>query len=356
MNEQSTYMARALTLAEQGRAGAWPNPMVGAVVVDPTGNILGEGYHQRCGEAHAEVVAIQAVENQEALKQATLYVTLEPCSHYGKTPPCAQLIVEKGIPKVVVGVLDPNPKVAGRGIELLKQHGIEVEIGVMEAECRALNADFFTVHAEHRPYIILKWAQSSDGFLDAVRRRGTAPAWMTSPEAKQTVHRWRAECDAIMVGRHTVEMDNPSLTVREVSSELPFEPPLRVVFDRHLQLHPMHNVFDAEAPTLIFTEQEGKAAHASTHVLDYTGDTLAQALDELFRRGVGRVLVEGGATLLRSLIEANLWDEARIFTAERPIAAYYPNLYVEMGIAAPKIHGNEVTTDEGLGLRILKRK
>lgn len=349
-------MAQALALAEQGRSGAWPNPMVGAVVVDPSGAILGKGYHRRCGEPHAEVNAINAVANQELLKNATLYVTLEPCSHHGKTPPCAELIVSKGIPRVVVGVLDPNEKVAGRGIELLKQNGIEVAVGVLEEECRELNADFFAVHAQKRPYIVLKWAQSSDGFLDAVRRKGTAPAWMTSPEAKRTVHRWRAGCDAIVVGRRTVEMDNPSLTAREVDPTPPFDQPLRVVFDRQLQLHPMHNVFDAEAPTLIFTQHEGKAAHAATHVLDYSGDTLTQAIEELFRRGVGRILVEGGGQLLDSFIQAKLWDEARIFTAARPIASYYPDLYVEMGIAAPKIEGREVSVDPTLGLRILKRK
>ena len=354
MEEYNRYMKRALELAEQGRAGAWPNPMVGAVAVDRQGRTIGEGFHRRCGEAHAEVNAIESVADRSSLQGATLYVTLEPCSHHGKTPPCCERIAAEGFARVVVGVLDPNPKVSGRGIDFLQKQGIEVVVGVLEEECRELNADFFTLNTENRPYVILKWAESSDGFLDAVRRRGTAPAWMTSPEAKRTVHRWRAEADAVMVGRHTIEMDNPQLTVREADGE--FNPPLRVVFDRTLQLHPMHNVFDAEAPTLVFTETEDKAAHTATHVLDYTGDTLRGALDELVRRGVGRLMVEGGGVLLRSFIEAELWDEARIFTAPRPIASYYPHLYVEMGIAAPKVEGRTVSELKELGLRIVKRR
>lgn len=354
-------MQRAIELALKGRGKTWPNPMVGAVVVDKNGEIIGEGYHKKYGEAHAEVNAIESVKDKSALSEATIYVTLEPCSHYGKTPPCADLIIKNCIKHVVVGSTDPNPKVDGGGIKKLKEAGIKVTTGVMEDECRDINPQFFVIHEKKRPYIILKWAQSSDLFLDIVRPRGTRPAWLTGEDAKRLVHRWRAECDAIMVGRHTVELDDPQLTARLTSNENENEReregrnPLRVILDRHLQLHPLHRVFDSEAPTLIFTESASKVAHSATQTIDYSIDILPQVLEELMRRDIRSILVEGGGQLLNSFIKNELWDEARVFTTNRSIVEYYSRTYNSMGIKAPEIDGELVETNEELGLKILRQ-
>ncbi|MEG0163398.1 MAG: bifunctional diaminohydroxyphosphoribosylaminopyrimidine deaminase/5-amino-6-(5-phosphoribosylamino)uracil reductase RibD, partial [Mucinivorans sp.] len=188
--DNENYMERAIALARKGQDNVWPNPMVGAIVVSREGEILGEGYHEKFGQAHAEVNALKAVKNQENIAGSTMYVTLEPCSHYGKTPPCADLIIKNKISKVVVGSIDPNPKVAGTGIEKLRKAGIEVIVGVMENECKEINPQFFTIYEKKRPYIILKWAQSSDAFLDIVREKGTKPAWLTGEEGRQMVHKW----------------------------------------------------------------------------------------------------------------------------------------------------------------------
>ncbi|MEG0602329.1 MAG: bifunctional diaminohydroxyphosphoribosylaminopyrimidine deaminase/5-amino-6-(5-phosphoribosylamino)uracil reductase RibD [Mucinivorans sp.] len=348
--DNENYMERAIALARKGQDNVWPNPMVGAIVVSREGEILGEGYHEKFGQAHAEVNALKAVKNQENIAGSTMYVTLEPCSHYGKTPPCADLIIKNKISKVVVGSIDPNPKVAGTGIEKLRKAGIEVIVGVMENECKEINPQFFTIYEKKRPYIILKWAQSSDAFLDIVREKGTKPAWLTGEEGRQMVHKWRAQCDAIMVGRHTVELDNPQLTVRACQGTNP----LRVVLDRHLQLSPLHEIFDNQAPTLTFTECESKAAHSATQMIDYSKDTLPQILDALRERQVRVVMVEGGAQLLNSFIESALWDEARIFTAKRQITDYYSHIYTRMGVAAPEINGRQVDCNPELGLRIIR--
>lgn len=352
--QDKTFMERAIELALKGtKEATHPNPRVGAVIVDRDGQVIGTGFHQTYGEAHAEVKAIRSVEDPSKLSQSTIYVTLEPCSHFGKTPPCADLIVEHKFARVVVGSTDPNPKVAGEGIKRLKAAGIDVTLPVMEEECRAINPEFFTFHEQKRPYIILKWAQSSDGYIDIVRKRGTRAAWMTGEEAKTLVHKWRSECDAIMVGRRTVEMDNPSLTVREAEGRNP----LRVVLDRHLQLHPMHNIFDAEAPTLVFTESLSKAAHSATCALDYDKeDIIPQLLDELYARSIKTLFVEGGAQTLNSFINNKLWDEARIFTTDKQILNYYPEVYRAQGVKAPWIDGQEVEKNDKLHFVVLHPK
>lgn len=352
--QDKIFMEMAIELAVKGtKEDTHPNPRVGAMVVDRDGQVIGTGFHHEYGQAHAEVEAIRSVEDRSRLRQSTLYVTLEPCSHFGKTPPCADLIVEYQIARVIIGSTDPNPRVSGNGIEKLKAAGVEVVIGVMEEECRAINPEFFTFHEQKRPYIILKWAQSADGYIDIVRKRGTKAAWMTGQQAKTLVHRWRAECDAIMVGRRTVEMDNPSLTVREVRGRNP----LRVILDRQLQLHPMHNVFDAEAPTLIFTESLSKVAHAATCTLNYNAkNILPQLLDELYARSIKTLFVEGGAQTLASFIDNNLWDEARVFTSEGQILDHYTEVYRAQGVKAPQIDGQQVEANEKLRFVVLRPK
>lgn len=282
------FMRRCLQLAACGRATARPNPMVGAVIVCD-GKIIGEGYHVRCGEGHAEVNAFASVSvcDEPLLPRSTIYVSLEPCSHYGKTPPCADLIVSKGVSRCVCGCVDPNAKVQGRGIERMRAAGIEVTVGVLEDECRELNRAFFTFHSCHRPYITLKWAQTSDGFID----RCGQPLAISTPFTKMLVHKLRAESDAILVGRITDEREHPALNVRHWSGKNP----RRIVLS-HQQ-----------------TQQNPSLACPSS------APVLPSLLDSLYADGIQSLLVEGGATTHRSFLSAGLWDEIRVETA--PIVA-----------------------------------
>lgn len=280
MNEK--YMRRALELAAHGELDASPNPMVGAVIVDASGRIIGEGWHRRCGEGHAEVNAVASVADQEALKDSTMYVTLEPCSHYGKTPPCAELIVRTGIPRVVIGTLDPFAKVSGRGVARLREAGVEVEVGMLEKKCQELNRKFMTAHRCRRPYITLKWAQSADGFIDG---------HVSTPLNSMLVHKLRATHDAILVGSGTALADNPALDTRLYAGKSP----VKVVLDRRGRVGNDLRMF-SEGETVVMR--------------DYS--SLADAMEQLYERGITSVLVEGGATLHRSFIEDNLWDEIRI--------------------------------------------
>lgn len=276
------YMRRALELAAHGELDASPNPMVGAVIVDASGRIIGEGWHRRCGEGHAEVNAVASVADQEALKDSTMYVTLEPCSHYGKTPPCAELIVRTGIPRVVIGTLDPFAKVSGRGVARLREAGVEVEVGMLEKECQELNRKFMTAHRCRRPYVTLKWAQSADGFIDG---------HISTPLNSMLVHKLRATHDAILVGSGTALADNPALDTRLYAGKSP----VKVVLDRRGRVGNDLRMF-SEGETVVMR--------------DYS--SLADAMERLYERGITSVLVEGGATLHRSFIEDNLWDEIRI--------------------------------------------
>lgn len=276
MNVDEKYMRRALELAKHGELDASPNPMVGAVIVSPNGLIIGEGWHRKCGEGHAEVNAVASVQDSSQLKDATMYVTLEPCSHYGKTPPCAKLILDKGIPKVVVGTLDPFEKVSGKGVEMLREGGVEVVTGLLEQECRAINKKFFTSHILHRPFITLKWAQSSDGFIDGR---------ISTPLSAAAVHKERAIHDAILVGSTTYIVDNPRLDTRLYAGDSP----RRLVLDRRGRLE------DKEGITFI---REDKS--------------LSEIMNDLYKEGVTSLLVEGGAELISSFMDANLWDEIRI--------------------------------------------
>ena len=250
MTKDEKYIRRCIQLARNGLCNAAPNPMVGAVIVYQD-RIIGEGYHARCGEGHAEVNAIRSVKDESLLKDSTIYVSLEPCSHYGKTPPCADLIIRKGIPRVVVGCTDPFPLVAGRGIRKLKEAGIDVKVGVLEEECKQLIKRFVTLNIKKRPFVTLKWAQSADGFIDVERTSGK-PVVLSTPITSMYVHKQRAEHQAILVGRRTALLDNPSLTVRNWYGKNP----LRLVIDKDLSLPSDLHLFDGSVPTLVFTARK----------------------------------------------------------------------------------------------------
>ncbi len=282
MRIDERYMQRALELARHGELDASPNPMVGAVIVDASGRIIGEGWHRRCGEGHAEVNAVASVSDKSMLKDSTMYVTLEPCSHYGKTPPCAELIVSMGIPRVVVGTLDPFAKVSGRGVARLEEAGVEVAVGVLEKECRELNRKFMTAHGLCRPYVTLKWAQSADGFIDGhISTAVTAVA----------VHKLRAMHDAILIGSGTALADNPTLTTRNYAGKSP----IKVILDRRGRVSRDMALF-VEGETLVMS--------------DY--DSLSDVMTRLYERNVTSVLVEGGAEVLKSFLAEDLWDEIRV--------------------------------------------
>lgn len=307
MNLDEKYMQRCIDLAKLGSGHVAPNPMVGAVIVY-NDTILGEGFHQQFGEAHAEVNAIRSVKDLSLLKKATIYVSLEPCSHFGKTPPCSDLLMEHQFKKVVIGCQDSHSKVSGKGIEKLKKAGIEVEVGVLEKECRDLNKRFFTFHEKQRPYVILKWAQSKDGFLDKKRSENEVGVnWISSPDTKALVHKWRSEEQSILVGRKTVQNDNPTLTVREFSGVNP----TRIIIDSQLQLSGELNIFSDDAPTIIFNRlKNGMEGNVEWVKIHETNTELI--LEELYNRSIISVFVEGGSRTLQYFIFGNVWDEARI--------------------------------------------
>ena len=305
------YMQRCLQLAECGASSTSPNPKVGAVIVCD-GRIIGEGYHIRAGEPHAEVNAVNSVadEDKPLLARSTMYVSLEPCSHYGKTPPCCDMIIARGIPRVVVGSADPNSQVNGAGIERMRAAGIDVTVGVLEEECYRLNRAFFTSQMLKRPYVTLKWAQSSDGFIDLLREGGSAVK-ISSPISQVAVHKLRAQNDAILVGRHTALLDNPSLDIRHWAGRAP----LRLVIDKKNSLPSNLKMFDGKLRTIVYTdcEQDNKFGNnVEQVVLDFGEPLLPQILAHLHCINVNSLLVEGGATVLQSFIDAGLWDEARV--------------------------------------------
>lgn len=306
------YMARCISLARGGTGNVAPNPMVGAVIVYH-GKIIGEGYHRKYGEAHAEVNAIASVDDESLLKEATIYVSLEPCSHYGKTPPCAELIIRKQIPRVVIGCLDPFPEVSGRGVRMLREAGVEVVTGVMEKEARELNNAFMTFQEKRRPYIYLKWAQSADGFMDYLRTDNSSPAVvLSSPETLRRVHRFRANVAAIMVGTQTALLDNPSLTVRHWTGKSP----VRVVLDRTLRIPSHCHLLDGAVRTLVFTSLKAVSLENVEYItIDFSQPVLPQVMQELYIRKLNSLMVEGGATLLGYCLQEDLWDQILVETA-----------------------------------------
>ncbi len=337
--EEEKYMRRCIELAKNGLCNVAPNPTVGAVIVCD-GRIIGEGYHVRCGEAHAEVNAIRSVKDESLLKRSTIYVSLEPCSHYGKTPPCADLIIEKQIPRIVIGCRDPFSKVAGRGIQKLQNAGREVIVGVLEEECLHLIRRFITFNTLRRPFITLKWAESADRFIDIERIDGN-PVLLSSPLTSMLVHKKRAENTAIMVGRRTVLLDNPSLTVRNWYGRNP----IRIVLDRNLSLPNDLQIFNGEVPTLVFTEKEHPEEKSVSYItIDFAHNPLNQIMKELYQRNIQSLLVEGGSQLLQSFIDNELWDEAYIEKCPKRLYS---------GVKAPEISNNfSYSTEEHFGRQI----
>ena len=320
------YMRRALQLARQGAGHTSPNPMVGAVIVGPDGTIIGEGWHRKCGEGHAEVNAVASVSDPSLLKDSTIYITLEPCSHYGKTPPCAKLLIERGIPRVVVGTLDPFVEVSGRGVAMLREAGVEVVVGVLEQECRMLNRRFLTAHTTGRPWVQLKWAQTADGFIAALPEAGENPLHMSTPVTMRLMHRQRALCDAIVVGANTARIDDPALTTRY----WPGKSPLRVVLSRQLSIPGNLRLLHDGMPTIVYNGVKNETIGVVEYVKMDSDDPMAW-LTDLYRRGVTSVMVEGGTRVLQQMIDARTWDEARIETSPRRVG---------QGISAPVIKGS----------------
>ena len=333
-------MHRCLQLALAGAGYVAPNPMVGAVLLYQN-RIIGEGYHRQYGMPHAEVNCIASVKNEDRhlISESVMYVSLEPCAHHGKTPPCANLIIQHRIPKVVVGCRDPFPEVNGKGIEKLLAAGITVITGVLEKECRELNKRFFIFHTQHRPFVVLKWAQSSDG---AIAAPGGSAVQISNGYTNRLAHRWRSEEAAILVGTRTALLDNPSLTTRL----WPGKHPIRLVIDRHLKLSGTLQLFDAKTPTVIFNEQQHTISDSNRilsagnwfYQVDKDVSMVEQVVNALYQLRIQCVLVEGGAQLLQSFINEDFWDEARVITNEA--------LTIPGGIAAPRLTNTIKTGEE----------
>lgn len=343
MELNPVFMQRCLQLARKGEGYTRPNPMVGAVVVYRD-RIIGEGYHRQFGGAHAEVNAIIAVKEKSLLANSTLYVSLEPCSHHGKTPPCTELIIASKIPHVVVAVKDPNPAVSGRGIAMLREQGIGVTQGVLETEARELNSMFFVNQQYHRPYVILKWAQSKDGYMDHTRTslQDKMPALISNRLTHTIVHNIRTQVQGILVGTNTALLDNPQLTVRKWHGQNP----VRIVIDRENKIPISAALFDGKVPTIVFN-----AAPRTENILhervkqigiDFRGDTNQQILQSLYLEGIYSLMVEGGARLLSSFIEKNMWDEAYVEKSATMLHS---------GTKAPEIQGKEISIKNYLGAR-----
>jgi diaminohydroxyphosphoribosylaminopyrimidine deaminase / 5-amino-6-(5-phosphoribosylamino)uracil reductase len=316
------FMRRSLELAELGRGSVSPNPLVGSVIVHNS-KIIGEGWHKKFGEPHAEVNAVNSVMDKNLLRESTVYVNLEPCSHMGKTPPCADMLIANGVQKVVIANLDSNPLVSGEGVRKLRSAGIEVTTGILDKAGHELNKRFFTFMEKHRPYIVLKWAETADGFI---ARENYDSKWISNEYSRQLAHKWRSEEDAILVGAKTVAHDNPQLNVRDWAGR----DPIRVVFDRFLRLDQKLHVFNKKQKTILYNvlKHEEHPNLILARVEDE--DFVSNVIKDLFKRNIQSVLVEGGATTLNLFIERNLWDEARIFQS--------PRLF-EKGIPAPMLHG-----------------
>lgn len=332
---QEQYMQRCLQLAAMGAGKVAPNPMVGAVLVFE-GRIIGEGYHQKFGEAHAEVNCINSVTkaDKELIDKSTIYVSLEPCAHFGKTPPCADLIIKNKIPNVVIGCSDSFEEVAGKGIKRLKDAGINVTVGILEKECRELNRHFFTFHEKKRPYIILKWAQSSNGKIGSA---GSERILISNEFTNRLVHQWRAEEAAILVGTNTALKDNPALTTRLWSGNSP----VRLVIDMDLKLPASLQLLDGTVKTIVFNanrhEENGMLSY---YKIDKRKDTLPQILKVLYKLKIQSVIVEGGAFLLQSFINENLWDEARVVTNS--------SMEIAEGVNAPILQPQKTIKEENI--------
>ena len=328
MNIHEKYIKRCIELAKNGLGETYPNPMVGSVIV-VNDVIIGEGWHKKAGEPHAEVNAVNSVKDKLQLKNATIYVNLEPCSHYGKTPPCSNLIVASGIKNVVIGIIDSNSKVSGRGVEYLKNNGCNVIVGVLEKQCAMLNKRFFTFHNKKRPFITLKWAETTDGFIDRLRDNTSekSPNWISNKYSQQVVHKMRAVEQAILVGTTTVLNDNPSLTVRSWKGNNP----VRIILDRTLKIPNNYNLFDRSVNTIVLTEEKPTKSiidNMQFEVVDFSKDLPKQICDILYKNEIQSVIIEGGSQTSQNFIDTNLWDEAYVFVG---------NNSFKTGLKAPKM-------------------
>ena len=345
MNTNEHFMQRCFQLAQLGFGKVSPNPMVGAVIVHE-GKIIGEGYHQQYGEAHAEVNAVNAVADKSLLKESTIYVSLEPCAHHGKTPPCADLLVKQKFKKVVIACTDTFSEVSGKGIQRLKDAGIEVIVDVLEQNGRNLNKRFFTFHEKKRPFVILKWAQTSDGFIDKTRKQGEQGInWITQPSTKQLVHKWRAEEDAILVGKNTAINDNPSLTVRD----WPGKNPVRILLDSNLEVPTNSHLLDNTTQTFVFNLIKNELIQ-NIHYVQLDAMNAQVILEKLYQHNIQSIIIEGGYQTLQSFITANLWDEARVLIG---------NIAFKTGVNAPLLNQELMASKSTVGsdsLNIYKNK
>ncbi len=330
--EDIKFMQRCLDLAAKAEGCTYPNPLVGAVIVH-NGSIIGEGYHLKAGSPHAEVIAINSVNDKELLKSSTLYVNLEPCSHFGKTPPCSDLIISSGLRQVIIGTTDTSDKVSGQGIKNLIKAGCEVFTRVLEEECRWINRRFFTYNERKRPYILLKWAQSADGFLDFRRDeiQSQKPVWITGEAERVLVHKWRAAEQAILAGAGTIRADNPLLNVRE----WPGNNPVRIILSSSGLLDNKSAVFNTPGMNVVFTHSlDSQILNAVNVKMDKDQSSARQIADYLFSSGVQSIMIEGGAKVLDHFISSGFWDEARIF---------YGNDHFKAGVNAPVINGRIIS-------------
>ena len=313
MQNDEFYLSKCIEIAKKGKGQVSPNPLVGCVIVYKN-KIIGQGYHQRYGESHAEINAINSVKNKDLLPKSTLFVNLEPCSHFGKTAPCSDLIIKYKIPKVVIGCIDTFHKVSGKGINKMRNCNIEVVVGVLKKESNYLNRRFFTFYNKKLPYVILKWAKSKDGFVAPVNQ--DHPFWMTSNDSKKLVHKWRSEEDSIMVGRITAYQDNPLLTVREVIGRNP----TRIVIDKDLKLSQKINLYNSDAKTIILNSKKTEEIRNIFFVKIDFDNVITSTLNKLYKYNIQSLIIEGGSKTLQSFIDANMWDEARIFTANTTLS------------------------------------
>lgn len=333
-------MLRCIQLGKNGLGNTAPNPMVGSVIVH-NNKIIGEGFTSSYGGNHAEVNAIKSVKDKELLLDATLYVTLEPCFHHGKTPPCADLIIKHKIPRVIIGILDPHEKVAGKGIEKLEVSGCKVTVGVLEATCREHHKRFLCFQEKKRPYIMLKWAETMDGFIapdPSKRKEKPEPFWITHSHSRQLVHKWRSEEQAILVGTTTVLEDNPKLDVRNWRGKNP----IRIVLDKNLKIKGDFHVLDGNVKTIVLTSIKNEVIDGIDYeILDFTKNVAEQICKVLYKHQITSVLIEGGTKTLQTFIDANLWDKARIFKGATTFG---------LGIKAPSFsgklsHSKKIMTD-----------
>ena len=321
---ESKFMNKCIALAKQGLGNTYPNPLVGSVVVYK-GEVIGSGWHQKSGEAHAEVHSIRNVSDRSLLADSTLYVNLEPCSHYGKTPPCTDLIIQSGIRHVVIGMQDPFEKVNGRGIQKLRHAGVRVDVGIEAAACRELNKRFITTIEKQRPYIILKWAETLDRFLAPKTKTTNEPVWISNLLSRTLAHHWRAEEQSILIGKQTALDDNPALTTRLHKGPSP----IRLLIDPKEEVHRKAKVFNPDQKVIVFTANKSRTeAHIEYVAIDFSANGLQQILSTLFQKGIQSMLVEGGSITLQHFIDSGLWDEARVITGREKFGE---------GITAPKI-------------------